>query len=150
MTNNQLVSAVMNSNGAILALDNKSLSPAHAYKVIKLRNTLKKAWEKFLESEKGLLTEVGITDAAAFDARQKELGEKENKSKEEETELKEMNEKVARYAGLREALLEDQADFSEVKAMPYEEWFALKKDNPAISIEVEDALMNIAWTEPAE
>lgn len=150
MRNIELVNAVQSSNGAILALENKSLTIAHAYKAIKLRNVLKKAWEKFLADEQGLLVEVGITDAQAFDARQKELGEKDKRNKEEVAELKDMNEKVARYAGLREALLADEVDLSEVKTMPYEEWFKLKADNPAIGVDLEDALMGIAWSEPTE
>lgn len=150
MTNNELLNAVQNSNGAILALENKTLSLPHAYKVIKLRKTLKSAFDKFLADEQALLEEVGVSDASAFDARQKELQEKDKLTKEEKSELEEMNAKIQRYIGLRRELLAESIDLSEIKAMPYDEWFRLKAENPSITIDIEDALMGIAWSEPEE
>lgn len=150
MTNNELLNAVQNSNGAILALENKTLSLPHAYKVIKLRKTLKSAFDKFLADEQALLEEVGVSDANAFDARQKELQEKDKLSKEEKSELEEMNAKIQRYIGLRRELLAESIGLSEIKAMPYDEWFRLKAENPSITIDIEDALMGIAWSEPEE
>lgn len=153
MKNFILVNAVQNSNHALLAFETKSLTPASAYRAIKLRCALKDAWEKYLEAEKGCLAEAGIDDAPSFDVRQRELLAKKADNtitEEEKVELDGMHKKVARYNELRDVLLNDEVDLSGVKAMPFEEWFKLKAENPCITADIENALIGIAYSEPTE
>ncbi len=150
MKNVILVNAVQNSNHALLAFETKSLTPASAYRAIKLRCALKDAWEKYLEAEQGCLAEAGIEDVQSFEVHRHELKEKAGKTKEEEAELKAMNEKVARYNELRDLLLNDVVDFSGIKPISFEEWLKFKQENPCITADIEDALMGIAWSEPEE
>ena len=63
------------ANGGILAITANDLDAAHAYKVIKFKKAVKKAFESIVESEKEILKEAGIEDAQAFDKERKEYFE---------------------------------------------------------------------------
>lgn len=126
MKNHEIIALV--NNGA-LAITNYDLEPSQAYKAYKFKKALKAAFDAIVSKEQDLPKEVGIEDAAAFDAQFKELHEKEELTNEEVEQLKELSEKYNKFIGLRQALLNDDANLEGVKTMPYEQWFTLKAEN---------------------
>ena len=157
MKNHQIIALV--NNGA-LAITNYDLEPSHAYKAYKFKKALKAAFDAIGAKEQDLPKEVGIDDPQAFDNRFKELHEKEELSKEEREELKDMTEKYEKFIGLRNELLNDEVELEGVKRMPYDQWFILKAENREKSlggkkVEVfpdwaEELLEGVLWEAPEE
>lgn len=148
-------------DGGINNLTAHSLDVAHAYKLVKLKGELKKAYNKFREDYTALLGEVGIDDPNVFDSRLEELNKKGKRTKAEEEELVDLNKKLERLFGLRNALSNEDVVLEGVKTMPYEEWFKLQTENKDITITIGDkslclltlaepVLENILWVAPEE
>lgn len=144
MTNKDLIAVV---EGGMLNATNRTLEISDAYKVVKFRNVIKTAFNRFRENEKSLLAEVGVMDAQVFDAELDGLRNKE-RNKAEEERFAELNKILSNYFGLRGELLNEEVNISEIKAMPYEQWYKFCQENIFITPELEDALENILWVAP--
>lgn len=126
---NNIIVALVNMGGT--ALTASTINVADAYKVIKFRRSLKKAFDDIADKERDILKDLGI-----------EVGEGGKLSGDEE--------KIKRFSELQKALYEDQSEI-ESKTMPYETWHELQKENkPLQNPLIEDALEGILWEAPAE
>lgn len=156
MKNSEIV--FLANNGA-LVITNHTLSPAHAYKVFKFRKALAKAFEAIQESEKSLLSDCGVEDARAFDARLEELRAVENPTDEQKAELNEKTEIVNRYVALRNQMYGEDVTL-DCHKIPYEEWFKLQNENKEVEVFgrkvdvlsglAEDVLEGVLWEAPEE
>ncbi|MBP5712408.1 MAG: hypothetical protein J6W77_05340 [Prevotella sp.] len=79
-----------------------------------------------------LLREVGIEDAAAFDAHHAELNAKK-RTKDEQKEWEDDNDKIARLAGMAKALNNDEVTIN-CRPMSFEDWFNLKQENKELFV----------------
>lgn len=111
---NQDVHALV--QGGLLLCSTHTLAPEHAYKVAKLRRSLKNVWESISDKDKELLTEAGINDDEI------EWDEKHIFGK-----IKDLN-KAQRYMELKQAFMNDSAGISVVK-IPYSEYHKLAAEN---------------------
>jgi len=121
-----------------------TLDVAHAYKVVKFRNVMKALVEKAQKQESDLFAEAGIESPETYNEQLKAL-------EGNETEWKALAEKGARFRALQNELMAEEVDTSDIKAMPYDEWYKLCQENKdIITAEVEDALLGVLWKEPEE
>lgn len=115
-----------------LNLNTTALEAAHAYKVIKFRRAVAKAFEELQEAEKGIIKDCGLEIAA-------------------DGKLEGPDEAKAKFAKLQKELYEDEADLGDIKAIPFEQWHALKSENKGLANAlVEDALEGVLWNAPCE
>ena len=139
------------AGSGIFSISANTLDAAHAYKVIKFKSAVRKAAQAIDESQKTLTTEAGIDDPQAFDKEYQDL----LKSKSNPERLKELDGKFKRLVGLRGNLYNEEANLEGVKTIPYEQFFALQKENKDIKEKplenFADLLEGILWTgEPEE
>jgi len=142
---------VLNMKSAgMLAITANDLDTAHAYKVIKFKKALKAEAESVTEADNAFLEEVGIKDAEAFDKERDEL----RKSGENPERLAEMDKQMERLVGLRKVLYEEEAKLEGVKALPFDQFHELQRENknlPHRPLNVfEEQLEGILWTAPDE
>lgn len=137
-------------NGGALAITANELGAEHAYKVLKFKKAVKKAFEAYLDAEKDILKESGIENPEAFDAERKKLAASGANPKR----LAELNKAFARFSALRSNLYKDEAHLEEVKAMPYAAFHELQKENKNLAGKplntFEDILEGVLWTAPEE
>lgn len=115
-----------------LNLNATALDAAHAYKVIKFRRAVAKAFEELQEAEEGIIKDCGL-----------EIADK--------GELTGTDEAKAKFAKLQRELYEDEADLGGIKTIPYEQWHLLKQENKGLANAfVEDSLEGILWNAPEE
>lgn len=156
MKNYQIIAL---ANAGVSASTNHTLSPAHGYKAFRFRKAVADAMSKIQSDEMELLTDCGISDAVAFDARLEELRSME-RNQEQEQELKELTDKLTRFVAMRNALYNADVELHGVIPMPYEEWFKLQNENrdkdfngrvvDIFSGAVEDMLEGVLWSAPEE
>lgn len=143
-------------NGLFL-LTSHDLDAAHAYKVVQFKTRVKNAIEALTKTQESFVKEAGIDDPQAFDTRRAELNGKEKRTKQEESELKDLNAKMERYNQLVVAQMNEEAAI-EPKTMPYAQWKALQDENKGIKVEggvelltlCEAQLENILWKAPED
>lgn len=132
------------ANGGILAITANDLDAAHAYKVIKFKKAVKKAFESIVESEKEIIKEAGIEDAQAFDNERKELIESGSDS----GRLEELNKQFARFIELRNNLYNEEVEL-DCKVIPFEQFHALQRENKDLERKplnvFEDILEGVLW-----
>lgn len=132
------------ANGGILAITANDLDAAHAYKVIKFKKAVKKAFESIVESEKEILKEAGIEDAQAFDKERKELV----KSGSNPERLGEMDKQFSRVLELRSNLYKEDVEL-DCKVIPFEQFHALQRENKDLKRKplnvFEDILEGVLW-----
>lgn len=137
------------ANTGVLAITANDLDAAQAYKVLKFKKAVRKAFEAIIESEKDILKEAGIEDGQAFDKERNEL--RENGSNPER--LAELDKQFSRFMELRNNLYKEDAEL-DCKVMPYEQFHVLQKENKDIQNKplniFEDVLEGVLWEEPKE
>ena len=134
-------------NGGILNITANDLDASQAYKVLKIKKAIKKAFAELGEAEQALLAEVGIDNPSEFDKRFAELTKRE-RTQEESLELTEMNVKRSRLLDMRKPLYDEEVDLGDIKTMPYEAWHTLQAENKASKVLNgigEELLENILW-----
>lgn len=135
------------ANAGILSITANDLDAAHAYKVLKFKKAVKKAFEGIMESELEILKEAGIEDAAAFDKERKELIESGGNPKR----LEEMNKQLSRVLELRANLYKEDVEL-DCKAIPFEQFHALQCENKDLDHKplntFEDLLEGVLWEAP--
>lgn len=137
------------SNAGILSITANDLDAAHAYKVLKFKKAVKKAFESIMESEREIIKEAGIEDAAAFDKERKELMESGSNPKR----LEEMNKQLSRVLELRANLYKEEVEL-DCKVLPFEQFHALQRENKDLDHKpmntFEDLLEGVLWEAPNE
>lgn len=125
-------------NNVILALANvggqnitaSTISAEHAYKVIKFRRAISKAFEEIVAKEKELIKdcELEIGDGGKLSGK---------------------NEDIKRFGEIRQKLYEDESDLGDIKTVPFEAWHEIKKENKSLqNAFIEDSLEGIIWEAP--
>lgn len=146
MRNNDIFNLATNG---VLQISANDLDAAQAYKVLKFKRAVKKAFEDIAESEKELLKDAGIEDAVAFDKERKELVE----SKENHERLTEMDKQFNRFLELRENLYNEEVGL-DCKTIPFEQFHLLQKENKELKNKplnvFEDILEGVLWAAPEE
>lgn len=117
MRNSDIV--FLQQNGIQLATAH-DITPAHSYKFFKLRKAVDKAFNDIVEKERELLKECNI--------------EQDKQPKEED---------AKKFIGLKAALMEDDTPLEGIKAVPYDVWAALQKENKAKEIPNSDKTIDI-------
>ena len=135
------------ANAGILGIIANDLDASQAYKVLKFKRAVRKAFESLSEAEKDALKEAGIEDGAAFDKERKELSE----SGSNPARLEELDKQLARYNELRQALYKEDAGLADCKTMPYSDFHTLQKENAEMKYKplnaFEDLLEGVLWAE---
>ena len=109
-----------------------NLSAADAYKVIKFRRAVAKAFEALGDAEKAIIKDCGL-----------EIVEK--------GELNGTDEAKAKFRKLQAELYNDEVDLGDIKTISFESWHELKKENKALAnAYVEDNLEGVLWNAPEE
>lgn len=127
---NSIIIALV-SNGALNITAN-DLDAGQAYKVIKFRRAIQKAFEALQEAEKAIIADCNL-----------EIGEKGVLNGEDADKEK--------FAKLRTELSADETEIGEVKSLPYADWHKLKGENKGIAnAYIEDNLEGVLWTAPEE
>ena len=139
---------------------NHNLPVEHAYKVVKMRKALSNAFESIQKDEEAIRKDAGIENPEEVDKELKTRRETEKRTPEQETKRKEMNEKLNRFLALRSEMLNEEITLEGVKAMPYDAWHELQKENAEkefngkkldlLSGYVEDTLEGVLWEAPKE
>jgi len=145
-------------NSGISNITNYDLSAANAYKVMKFRNLVTKKFDEIQEQEKKLLADAGIDDPQGFDARFKELREKENRTEEENKEFAEYTDKYNAWVKARTDMLNSDVELEGVKTISFEDWHNLRKENrpsdankvDPLNNYVESILENVLWKAPED
>ena len=137
------------ANTGVLTITANDLDAAQAYKVLKFKKAVRKAFEAIIESEKDILKEAGIEDGQAFDKERNEL--RENGSNPER--LAELDKQFSRFMELRNNLYKEDAEL-DCNVMPYEQFHILQKENKDVQGKplnvFEDVLEGVLWEEPNE
>lgn len=147
MKNGQIVALC---NAGVLQMQALSLDATQAYKVYKFRKAVEKAYNDIIEAQKGLIKEAGIEDGKTFTDRLKALRGKKERTDEEAEELEKMNSQDTDLGKLITELYEDDTAI-DCKALPYEAWHALRKENKLLADNgIETVLLDVLWAEPEE
>jgi hypothetical protein len=139
------------ANSGVFSISANTLDAPHAYKVIKFKSAVRNAAIAADDALRMLAKEAGIEDAVAFDNERTAL----NRTKANPERLAEMNKQFQRLMELRENFYNEDAPLEGVKTIPYDQFFALQKENKDIQgkpLDVyADLLEGILWTgEPEE
>ena len=137
------------TDAGILSITANDLDAAHAYKVLKFKKAVKKAFESVMESEREILKEAGIEDAVAFDKERKELIESGSNPKR----LEEMNKQLSRVLELRSNLYKEDVEL-DCKTIPFEQFHTLQCENKDLDHKplntFEEVLEGVLWSAPEE
>ena len=168
---NQLIKAL--SESGLENTTDHELSAANAYKVIRFRDEVAKAYKEMEDKRQKLVKDAGIEDGQKFDERRMELEGKEKRTEAEQKELDEMTGKLNKFGELYNELLNDESELN-IKTIPFEEYHALAKENKQTPIQIPTGekdkdgrpkmrqatidfftvfrkdLKDILWVEPAE
>ena len=115
-------------NSGVITITALTLDSANSYKVIKFRNAVRKALANIEDTEKSILSDLGISDPQEVESRAKELSEKD-RTPEETKEFEELTSKIRKFNETRMEMLKEEVTLDGVKAMPYEQWHLLRKEN---------------------
>ena len=134
----------------ILFITANELDSAHAYKVFKFKEAIKKAASAIDEANAALLKEVGIKDAKSFDEEYAKLHD----SGADPEKFAQMDAKMARLRELRKQLFDEDLELEGVKTLPFEQFHELQKENkdlPGKPLNTFEAqLEDVLWVAPEE
>ena len=138
------------------ALSSTSLGIEHAYKVVQFKTKIKHAYSEFENRRQQAIKEAGIEDGNRFQERFNTLIQNNQRTEEEENELKELVKKNNRFNELFDKLLNDDYEI-EPKTMPYDQWHLLQETNKDLKLGkfellayFETTLEGILWKAPEE
>lgn len=137
-------------NGGALAITANDLGAEHAYKVLKFKKAVRKAYDAVLDSEKDILKEAGIEDGIAFDKERNELRESGSNAER----LAELDKIFTRFAELRSKLYNEEAELGDIKTIPFSAFHDLQRENKELDHRplnyFEEALEGVLWAAPEE
>ena len=148
MKNADIVTLV---NGGIQNITALTLPSSQAYKVYKFKRAIEAAYNSIVDSQKGILKQVGIEDLQEFQKRYKELSDIKERTSEEQAELDSLVKKDENAGKLVQELYGDTTSL-DVKALPYEDWHNLQAENKDVKLltYLEPMLEGVLWTAPEE
>lgn len=149
----------------VMDLTVHSLDSAHSYKVAKFKNIVRDIYRGIRDMEQQFFKDLNIDET--FVPRINELSGKDKLTKEEKKELDKLRETDNKYGEMQKAMLAEEVDLKDVKAMPYSEWKKLQDENKECKITYrnqfgqiviikellmvyEEKLENILWVAPTE
>lgn len=154
MKNSEIIALVKEG---ILSMTSHGLPAQEAYKAVKLKMEIHRAFNALSEAEKNVLYECGIDDVEKHNARQRELSLKSRRTDAEQTELAELIEKTRRANNMTMTLRNEEAVL-DVKPLDFDTWRILQSENRAVKIEdrtvdilggiAELLLHGVFWMEP--
>ena len=138
-------------NGGIQNITSVTLPASQAYKVYKFKRAIEAAYNSIVDSQKGILKQVGIEDLQEFQKRYKELSDIKERTSEEQAELDSLVKKDKDAGNLVQELYGDTTNL-DVKALPYEDWHNLQAENKDVKLltYLEPMLEGIFWLAPEE
>ena len=138
-------------NGGIQNITSVTLPSSQAYKVYKFKRAIEAAYNSIVDSQKGILKQVGIEDLQEFQKRYKELSDIKERTSEEQAELDSLVKKDENAGKLVQELYGDTTSL-DVKPMPYEDWHNLQAENKDVKLltYLEPMLEGVLWTAPEE
>lgn len=134
-------------NGGIQNITSVTLPAAQAYKVYKFKRAIEAAYNAIVDSQKGILKQVGIEDLQEFQKRYKELSDIKERTSEEQAELDSIAKKDKDAGKLVQELYADTTNL-DVKTLPYEDWHNLQAENKDVKLltYLEPMLEGVLWT----
>lgn len=137
-------------HAGILGITSNDLDSGQAYKVLKFKKAVNKAYEAIGEAEKAVLAEAGIKDGESFEKELIEL----RKTKENPDKLSKMEKKNQRFVELRKKVFEEDVTLEGTKTLSYEDFHTLQKENKSMENKplniFEELLEGILWVAPDE
>ena len=150
------------------AATSHDVSPAHAYKLTRLKKEVREAVKKIVDAEQEILKDegVGIEDPSATEAKLRDMRRRMAElTSEQKKEYDDLKARYDRYRGMHDALMEDDTPLQGVRTMPYEAWHQLQAENRSKTVmmngrpvngvdifsgELEYILEDVLWTAPEE
>ena len=138
-------------NGGIQNITSVTLPSSQAYKVYKFKRAIEVAYNSIVDSQKGILKQVGIDDLQEFQKRYKELSDIKERTSDEQSEFESLVKKDNDAGKLVQELYGDTTNL-DVKALPYEDWHNLQAENKDAKLltYLEPMLEGVLWTAPEE
>ena len=115
-----------------LNINSSEISASEAYKVLKFRRAIQKAFAELQEGEKAIVAQCNltVTDKGALEGAESDK---------------------ARFGQMQTTLYADEQEIGEMKPVSYENWHTLQQSNKGLCDPyVEDELENILWIAPTE
>lgn len=146
-------------NRGVLEATSHHLSPSSAYLFYRFRKSINKAFNNIVESEKGLLNEVGVElEPEAFNARITALRNNPSRTTAEESEMQEMMKQSVAYTNMRNLLYAEDTPLADITPLPYDEWRVLQSENQCVTLDnsqvdvfvgyAEELLEGVLWSVP--
>lgn len=150
------------------AATSHDVTPAHAYKLTRLKKEVRDAVKKIVDAEQEILKDeaVNLEDLAATETKLKDMRKRMSElTSEQKKEYDDLKERLDRYRGMHDALMEDDTPLQGVRTMPYEAWHQLQAENRSKTVmmngrpvngvdifsgELEYILEDVLWTAPKE
>lgn len=147
-------------NGGLAHCTALTLEPAHAYKVGKFRREAAKAFDAIVEAQKDIFKGYSVEDPGTLNKEMTELASVENRTDEQNARMEELKKTIEGINKQVEELYNEEAKLEGIKAIPFDQWQTLRKENAEKQINgrtvsiftnyTEDLLMGILWEEPTE
>lgn len=154
MKNSDIIALI---RAGILGMTSHDLPAAEAYKAVKLKMEVQRAYKALSEAEQGVLAECGIEDVDRHNKRQYELSEKKQRTEAEQAELDALMEKTSRANAMTKALRNEDVSL-DVTPLDYDTWRRLQCENRDVRIEgnavdilggiAEIILHGVFWSDP--
>lgn len=132
----------------IFSVSANTLEAAHAYKVVKFKGAIRKGLVSIEEANAEIAKEAGIDNVAEFDRELNSL----RQTGSDPGRLATLEKKLSQLDKLRAAMYKDDAKLEGVKTIPYDQFFALQKENrelPHRPLEAfADILEGVLWEVP--
>ena len=109
----------------IFSVSANTLEAAHAYKVVKFKGAIRKALVSIEEANAEIAKEANIEDVKEFDRELNSL----RQTGRDPVRLAALEKKLSQLDKLRAAMYKDDAKLDGVKTIPYDQFFALQKEN---------------------
>lgn len=150
------------------AATSHDVSPAHAYKLTRLKKEVREAVKKIVDAEQEILKDEGVNleDPAATESKIKDMRKKMSElTSDQKKEYDDLKVRYDRYKGMHDALMEDDTPLEGIKSMPYDAWHQLQAENrskkvvmngravPGVDIfsgELEFILEDVLWKAPED
>lgn len=144
------------------------VTPAHAYKLTRLKKEVRDAVKKIVDAEQEILKDeaVNLEDPTATETKLKDMRKRMSElTSEQKKEYDDLKARYDRYRGMHDALMEDDTPLQGVRTMPYGAWHQLQAENRSktvmmngrpvngvdiLSGELEFILEDVLWTAPEE
>ena len=129
MNNAELIALAAQKD--ILNITTHNVPGEHSYKIVRFRSLFNKALRAYDDAREALVKEAGIEDEKKFNDDLDALKAKTKKTDKDKEFLATMQATANKRDEMLTTLLNEPADLSGVKTMPYDAWKALQDENRA-------------------